>query len=292
MKHLELTLDLVPKGAWGNNLREVLSKKDWDTLRHACYERANYHCVACGAKTKKLDAHEVWDYNIKAETQTLVDIVALCSLCHLVKHIMHAEAEEKLDIATRHFYKVNQCNPDTFAKHYMESLELYEELNKVERWELCAPNLAELGGKGIEIKTKIIIEIMDPYDKVDWESVLHIRTSESESEQGYTTTLVKDSVPLATYSCVCKDRDLLCPKINAIEIKCETMIVQAKRANKIEWILNGEIVHIVVCRLKYMQTSFKVSQAVTKATKRANIYFRLFGEGGQTVSLPFDLVGV
>ena len=29
MKNLRLTLDLVPKSAWGSNLRKALPKKDW-----------------------------------------------------------------------------------------------------------------------------------------------------------------------------------------------------------------------------------------------------------------------
>lgn len=33
----KLTIDLLPKGAWGNDLSKTLSKKDWDTLREACY---------------------------------------------------------------------------------------------------------------------------------------------------------------------------------------------------------------------------------------------------------------
>ncbi|MCL2860812.1 MAG: hypothetical protein FWE22_00150 [Firmicutes bacterium] len=48
MKNLILTIDLLPKGAWGNNLSKILPKKDWDILRQKCYEKAINRCVICG----------------------------------------------------------------------------------------------------------------------------------------------------------------------------------------------------------------------------------------------------
>jgi len=38
MSNLILTIDLLPKGAWGNNFSKTLSKKDWDVIRDACYK--------------------------------------------------------------------------------------------------------------------------------------------------------------------------------------------------------------------------------------------------------------
>ncbi|MCL2176792.1 MAG: hypothetical protein FWB72_02440 [Firmicutes bacterium] len=65
MNNLKLTIDLLPKGAWGNNFSKTLKKKDWDTLRQACYARANFKCAVCNRETPKLDAHEIWDFDIK-----------------------------------------------------------------------------------------------------------------------------------------------------------------------------------------------------------------------------------
>ena len=177
MKNLQLTIDLVPESAWGSNLRCALAKKDWDTLRHACYERCKHRCAACGLKTDKLDAHEVWDYNTFTKTQTLVDIVALCASCHLVKHMKHAMAEGKLEIAKNHFYRVNKCDANTFAQHFVEAEMLYAERSKVDKWILKAPTLAKLGGEGIEVKQPVRIEIVNPYENVDWSKSLHIKAA-------------------------------------------------------------------------------------------------------------------
>lgn len=71
MSNLRLTIDLLPKGAWGNDFSRTLSKKDWDTLRNHAYAKANHRCVICGNKDSKLDAHEVWDFDVGTKTQTL-----------------------------------------------------------------------------------------------------------------------------------------------------------------------------------------------------------------------------
>jgi predicted metal-dependent phosphoesterase TrpH len=177
MKKLQLTIDLVPKGAWGSNLRTCIPVKDWDKLRCACYERAGNRCSCCGCKCDKLDAHEVWEYDIKTKTQTLVDIVALCSCCHLVKHYHHAESEGKDGIARRHFCKVNRCDNSCFEEHYFETMSSYNERSKVDKWELKAPTLERLGGQGVVFEPKQKIEIINPYVTVNWKNVYHIKAA-------------------------------------------------------------------------------------------------------------------
>lgn len=71
MRDYKLKIDLLPKGAWDNDLSKTLPKKDWDLLRNKCYERAHHRCQICGYQTDYLDAHEVWDFNVNKKTQTL-----------------------------------------------------------------------------------------------------------------------------------------------------------------------------------------------------------------------------
>ena len=250
MKNLKLTIELIPEGAWGSNLRKRLPKKDWDTLRHDCYERANYHCIICGDKKDNLDAHEVWDFNIPTKTQTLVDIIALCKSCHLVKHIKHAEAEGKLDIAKRHFYKINKCDTDTFAQHYIETKDLFEKRNKVDKWELKAPQ--------IEFSLKEQISIINPYQDVNWEAVVNILNSES--------------LPLPS-------------KICSVTVDGSKITVVAERATMIEWIAGDNVVNSVANRLKRFTTTFNI-----KDVENSEIRFRLIGEGGQTESSVFGIL--
>lgn len=170
MSNLKLEIELIPKGAWGNNLRERLSGKDWDTLRNICYEKAKNRCAICGIGDADLEAHEVWDFNISAKTQTLKDIVALCPACHGVKHIRNSERIGYGKHSKSHFMKINNCNELIFAKHYAEAQFLFEERNEVLRWKLKA-DLAKFGGKGFEINEKEIPLIFNPYENVNWSCV-------------------------------------------------------------------------------------------------------------------------
>ena len=91
MSELKLTIELLPKGAWGNDLSIILSKKDWNILREFALKRANGKCEICGYETSDLDVHEDWKFEIKNKTQTLKDIIAICSRCHGVKHFRNSK---------------------------------------------------------------------------------------------------------------------------------------------------------------------------------------------------------
>ncbi|MCL2234417.1 MAG: HNH endonuclease [Firmicutes bacterium] len=113
--NLRLTIDLLPKGAWGNNFSRTLPKKDWDKIRNHCYVKFDNQCAICGYSESKLDAHEVWDFDLKNRVQTLMGITALCSACHGVKHIRNSERIGYGENAKRHFMRVNRCNEMDFA---------------------------------------------------------------------------------------------------------------------------------------------------------------------------------
>jgi len=163
MGKLKLEIELIPKNAWGNNLRNTLPKKDWDIVRHVCYGRAYNICMICGTYAESLDAHEVWDFNIETNTQKLQDIIALCSACHGVKHMRNSERLGYGKNARYHFIKVNNCSQLEFAGHYLEAQELYDKHSKVDKWKLDISRLKDFGGSGIEILT-----ILNPYEGINW----------------------------------------------------------------------------------------------------------------------------
>ena len=162
MKDLKLTIELLPKGAWGNDFSRTLSKKDWDILRNECYKRANHHCQICGYETDDLDAHEVWDFDIKNKTQTLKDIIGICNKCHGVKHIRNSQRLGYGENAKKHFMEVNNCNELEFAAHLTKAQMDFEERNKVYRWKMIA-DLERFGGKDVQIKETYIPLIDSEY---------------------------------------------------------------------------------------------------------------------------------
>jgi len=162
---MRLTIDLLPRGAWGNNLSKILSRADWDTLRNFCYDKANHRCSVCGVSNVQLNAHEVWDFDSASQTQTLIDIIALCTACHGVKHMRNSERMGYAEQAKAQFLKINGCGPMDYVAHYLKAKMRFDDLDKIERWTMVA-NLEKLGGRGIEVKQRRVPKIVNQYEVV------------------------------------------------------------------------------------------------------------------------------
>jgi hypothetical protein len=137
-------MELIPEPLWGRNVRN--NPRLWDKLRFPAYRATNYHCQICDWASEtvleleskfiarfvttsehSLEAHEIWEYEIdhraKSGIQRLVGIVALCELCHRVKHwdapmFPDAEVEmERLKRLKKHCLEVNGWTEADFAEH-------------------------------------------------------------------------------------------------------------------------------------------------------------------------------
>lgn len=130
MINYPLTIELVPETSWYNNLRKVISQKDWDVLRKQVYHKYNYHCGICNA-TGMMNCHELWEYDDVNHIQYLKGFIALCTLCHHCKHVGLARIladQGKLnynDVIT-HFCTVNHCNPFQMDRYVQDAFILWE----------------------------------------------------------------------------------------------------------------------------------------------------------------------
>ncbi len=61
----KLSVELVPSSSWANNVRSLVSKKEWDSIRKKSYQDANYRCEICHGVGRKhpVECHEIWEYN-------------------------------------------------------------------------------------------------------------------------------------------------------------------------------------------------------------------------------------
>jgi len=148
---LKLTIELIPSTCWGSNLREALSKSEWDDLRHQTYNEYSHKCGICGA-SGRLNCHELWKWDDGEHRQILGGLIALCDLCHHVKHIGFAEVlagEGKLDIndVISHFCLVNRCARSDFRQHYDAALSIYEKRSQHEWTTDFGPYLASFHKK-------------------------------------------------------------------------------------------------------------------------------------------------
>lgn len=135
-KTVKLQIELVPKTSWGNNLRSMMPTKKWDEIRKSSYAQYNHQCAICGFQGR-LSCHEVWEYDDVSHAQKLVGFIALCDMCHHVKHIGRAgilAAEGKLDFnkLIEHYMAVNQCSRNDFKQHQAEAFAEWRERSKHE----------------------------------------------------------------------------------------------------------------------------------------------------------------
>ncbi len=121
IRKLRLKIELVPNTSWYTSLKRLISKKDWNKIRKEIYAKYGYRCGICGAEGR-LNCHEIWEYDYKKHIQKLKGFIALCDMCHFIKHIGLAEilaSEGKLDYkrVIEHFMRVNNCDLKTFERH-------------------------------------------------------------------------------------------------------------------------------------------------------------------------------
>lgn len=133
---MKLEIELVPATTWEVNLRKVLSQSKWNRVRKKAYADYGYKCGICGAK-ERLNCHEIWEYDDINHIQILRGFIALCDMCHHVKHIGRASIlakEGKLNHlkVVEHFIKVNNCDFSTFEKHREEAFNKWAERSQSE----------------------------------------------------------------------------------------------------------------------------------------------------------------
>lgn len=134
----KLYVDLVPSSCWYSNIRNLLSKEDWDNIRKKTYKKANYKCEICGGKGDKhpVEAHERWQFDEINKVQKLVNIEALCPNCHQATHYGLARIRGKEKIAFNHLKKVNNCDDFILKKHIYEQYDIFEKRSKISHWKL------------------------------------------------------------------------------------------------------------------------------------------------------------
>jgi 5-methylcytosine-specific restriction endonuclease McrA len=141
-----LTIELVPSTCWCSNVRDLVSRKEWDRIRRQVYAAADNRCEVCGGRgrTRAVDCHEVWEYDEATGTQRLVRMIALCPACHGVKHIGLTGNRGYGEEASAHLAEVNGWSPEQARQHIAKALVIFEE-RSTRPWSLDVSALAPYG---------------------------------------------------------------------------------------------------------------------------------------------------
>ncbi len=137
MTKRRLNFELVPDGCWHSNLRNFLSKEQWDYIKKDTKQRFDGKCAICGKTSKFLDAHEVWEYDSKKGVQKLKDVISVCKDCHSAIHIDFTAVKgdkDKLINAENKYMQVNQCSYVQMKKDLDLAHKKHKELNLVSEW--------------------------------------------------------------------------------------------------------------------------------------------------------------
>ncbi|WP_307399694.1 hypothetical protein [Paenibacillus anaericanus] len=135
---LILTIELIPRSSWDNNLRSALTPWQWHKLCKYFYESVNHTCEICGAikgeEFSRMYCHEVWEYNEDTKIQKLVRLEVLCFKCHAVKHFGLSEALDWIDEKTliKHFININGVNKKFFHGYYEDCFEVWRKRNNID----------------------------------------------------------------------------------------------------------------------------------------------------------------
>lgn len=132
----KLNFELVPDGCWYSNLRSILPPSEWEKIKKDAKLRSGGRCSCCGKKTDRLDAHEVWSYDIEKGVQKLEDVISVCKDCHSVIHIGYTQLKGNIERAEAHYMKVNGCSYAEFRQDLGKANQLHKERNKVGEWKL------------------------------------------------------------------------------------------------------------------------------------------------------------
>lgn len=83
-----LVVGKSPRALYGVTPRSIMGEEAWNKLRKQVYKESSGRCACCGENPlqEPLEAHEVYDVDYAAAKCYLIEIVALCSLCHMMVH--------------------------------------------------------------------------------------------------------------------------------------------------------------------------------------------------------------
>lgn len=146
MSDLKLTIELVPQTSWMNNVRAVLTAKQWNALRGVVADHAWQVCEICGGvgPNHPVECHEIWEYNEKTQVRKLAGMIALCPDCHMVKHFGFARIQGKEEQAFKHFMKVNGLKKKEAEAAIAKAFQVWRDRSLID-WKLDLSGLKKYG---------------------------------------------------------------------------------------------------------------------------------------------------
>ena len=134
-----LSLELIPKTVFGENLRNRLTATQWDKCKKFAKDQSNGVCALCGNVGAKgrVECHELWEWTETKDVhiQRLVGLIALCPRCHSAKHYGRAQLMGFADDANEQLLDVNGWTRAELKSHILTATAEWIERSRHE-WQL------------------------------------------------------------------------------------------------------------------------------------------------------------
>jgi hypothetical protein len=108
---LRLEPELVPRPLWGVSAHQLLPAEWRREIRPAVVAEYRGLCCRCGASTKRMFAHERWEYDDGRAVATVVGLELVCSDCNAVLHLGRLPPEHR-GRALAHLARVNAVSSE------------------------------------------------------------------------------------------------------------------------------------------------------------------------------------
>lgn len=134
-----LSLELIPKTVFGENLRNRLTATHWNKCKTFAKDQSGGVCALCGNVGSKgrVECHERWEWieTEDAHVQKLVGLIALCPRCHSAKHYGRAQIMGFADDANEQLLTVNGWSMAELNSHILAAAKQWMERSE-HQWEL------------------------------------------------------------------------------------------------------------------------------------------------------------
>jgi hypothetical protein len=130
----KLTIELVPQTCWLSNVRNHVTKPEWDLIGKSVYKAAGYRCEVCSGKGAQhpVECHEIFAFDDQTRVQKLIRMVALCPACHRVKHYGFARTQGLEPQAFAHLCKVNHWTQQVGERYVNQQFAIWRERSQHE----------------------------------------------------------------------------------------------------------------------------------------------------------------